>query len=118
MYVRTSHWKCKAEFEEESIRLFEKLVFKTMESEPDCLAMQLMGEGQDRIAVTVFSSEEAYRSWKKRTGDIKGITDAFAHMYLDGVPPRPFDYMLLASKIYDRDRNGGRDLSLAQASQR
>ncbi len=118
MYVRTSHWKCKAEFEEESIRLFEKLVFKTMESEPDCLAMQLMGEGQDRIAVTVFSSEEAYRSWKKRTGDIKGITDAFAHMYLDGVPPRPYDYMLLASKIYDRDRNGGRDLSLAQASQR
>ena len=104
MYVRTSHWRCKPEFAEESARLFRELVFRTMESEPDCLAMQLMGEGEARIAVTVFSSEARYRAWKARTADIEGITDAFAHMYVDDEPPRPFDYPILASRVYQRDR--------------
>ena len=103
MYVRTSHWRCKPEFAEESARLFKELVFRVMEHEPDCLAMQLMGEGEARIAVTVFSSEEAYRAWKRRTTDIRDITDAFSHMYVDDEAPRPFDYPLLASRIYKRE---------------
>ncbi|MDE0208847.1 MAG: antibiotic biosynthesis monooxygenase [Boseongicola sp.] len=102
MYVRTSHWRCKPEFADESVKLFRSLVFETMESEPDCLAMQLMGEGEARIAVTVFSSEDAYLAWKARTADLKGITDAFAYMYVDGEAPKPFDYPLLASRVYDR----------------
>ncbi len=102
MYIRTSHWRCKAQYAEESVELFEDLVFRTMENEPDCLAMQLMGEGESRIAVTVFSSESAYRAWKRRTAHIQGITDAFAHMYIDGEPPRPFDYPILASRIFQR----------------
>lgn len=102
MYIRTSHWRCKAEFAKESVELFEDLVFEIMENEPDCLAMQLMGEGESRIAVTVFSSESAYRAWKRRTADIQGITDAFAYMYVDGEPPRPFDYPILASRVFQR----------------
>ena len=104
MYVRTSHWRCKPEFAEESVRLFRHLVFETMESEPDCLAMQLLGEGEARVAVTVFSSEESYRAWKRRTAEIERITDAFAHMYVDGERPTPFDYPILASKVYERRR--------------
>ena len=104
MYVRTSHWRCRPEFAEDSVHLFRQLVFKAMESEPDCLAMQLMGEGEARIAVTVFSSEETYRAWKRRTADIEHITDAFAHMYVDGERPKPFDYPMLASKVYERRR--------------
>ena len=102
MYVRTSHWRCKPEFSEESARLFKELVFRTMEGEPHCLAVQLMGEDEARIAVTVFSSEKAYREWKERTDDIRGIIDAFAHMFVDDEPPRPFDYPLLASCVYER----------------
>lgn len=86
------------------MRLFRHLVFKTMESEPDCLAMQLLGEGEARVAVTVFSSEESYRAWIRRTADIERITDAFAHMYVDGERPMPFDYPILASKVYERRR--------------
>ena len=104
MYVRTSHWRCKPEFAEASVRLFRQLVFETMESEPDCVAMQLLGEGEARIAVTVFSSEEAYRAWKVRTANIERITDAFAHMYVDDERPTPFDYPILASKVYERRR--------------
>jgi len=102
MYIRTSHWRCKPEFEQESVRLFEELVLPTMENEPNCLAMQLMGEGEARIAVTVFSSEDAYNSWKRSTATIRKVTDAFAEMYIDGERPRPFDYPLLVSHVFDR----------------
>ena len=100
MYIRTSHWKCKPECHEESVTLFRSLVLSTMEDEPDCIGMQLMGEGDDRIAVSIFRSEAAYLDWKARTEHLKGITDAFAHMYVGDQPPVPFDYPILVSGIF------------------
>ena len=104
MYIRTAHWKCKPECSEESIELFRTLVLQTVEKDPDCIGIQLMGEGTNRIAVTIFRSEAEYRNWKRRTKNLKGITDAFAHMYIDDEPPVPFDYPILVSRIFDEPK--------------
>ena len=104
MYIRTAHWKCKPECSDEAMELFRTLVLSTMEKEPDCIGMQLMGEGNNRIAVSIFRSEAAYRDWKTRTKDLKGITDAFAHMYIDDEAPVPFDYPILVSRIFEESK--------------
>ena len=97
MIVRLAHWKCRPSCWGEDQTLFREGAVPIMERHEGFLeAMLLAKEGSTaRIALTVWSGEEAYRKFAEGP-DLKRITAMFAHMYCDGALPEPAEYEVRA----------------------
>ena len=97
MFVRMSHWNCRAECWGEDRSLFESGAVPIMQRQPGFVRAMLLGRPGTvhRIAFTVWKSESAYRDFVA-SADLQVITDMFAHMYIEGAVPEPVEYEIRA----------------------
>ena len=100
MFVRTSHWTCKAELAGAALELFRTKAAPILRRQPGLLWAQLQGEpgSNRRIAVTVWESEAAHQECI-RSGGMAEITALFAHMYAEGIPPLGYAWPALHEEI-------------------
>ncbi len=100
MFVRTSHWTCKAEFTGAALELFRGKTAAILRRQPGLLWAQLQGEpgSNRRIAVTVWESEAAHQECI-RSGGMAEITALFAHMYVEGIPPQGYAWPALHEEV-------------------
>lgn len=97
MLVRMARWKCRPEFWGEDIELFEGGAVPIMRGHDGFVRAMLLGvPGQpDRIAYTVWRDRHAYEAFCA-SPDLAEITDMFARMYVDDLPPVAEDYEVRA----------------------
>ena len=100
MFVRTSHWTCKPEFVGAALDLYRTKAVPILRRQPGLLWTQLQGEpgSNRRIAVTVWDSEAAHEECI-RSGGMAEITKLFAHMYVEGVPPKGYAWPALHEEL-------------------
>ena len=98
MFIRMAHWNCKRECWDEARTLFETGAVPIMCGHAGFIGARLLGEPGDtaRIAFTMWQDEARYRRFVN-SPDLQKITEMFAHMYVNGEPPRARDYVVLAS---------------------
>ena len=100
MFVRTSHWTCKPEYTAAALDLYRTKAVPILRRQPGLLWTQLQGEpgSNRRIAVTVWDSEAAHEDCIQ-SGGMAEITGLFAHMYVEGIPPKGYAWPALHEEI-------------------
>jgi heme-degrading monooxygenase HmoA len=100
MFVRTAHWSCKPELQDIALATFRNGALPILRRQPGLLWAQLQAEPgtNRRIAVTVWESQAAHDACVDN-GAMAEITRLFAHMYVDGVPPRGYAWPALHEEV-------------------
>ena len=96
MIVRMAHWNCKPECHGEAVERFQNGALPILRRQTGFLRAQLL-EDPDRIGRTAYTCWESVKNYRAFT-DSKGlreITEMFAHMYLDAIPPKALEYHVL-----------------------
>lgn len=96
MFVRMAHWHCKPDCHDEALDKFRNGALPILRRQPGFLRAQLLGSAGEsaRIAYTCWDSEANYRDFAA-SETLGEITEMFAHMYIDGVPPKAVDWPVL-----------------------
>lgn len=105
MIIRISRWNVHPEYEEAAVTRWEEhLLPHTYAACAGLVEASFLGdpESSERIALTVWESEEAYAE-ALRQGVLAGITEEFRPMYADGRPPVSRAYTRLAGRRYTED---------------
>lgn len=97
MIVRMAHWNCRQDCWGEDCELFDVGAVPIMQRHDGFIRAMLLGPPGEtaRIAFTVWSDPAAYRQFTE-SPDLAKITGMFAHMYVDGAPPRAQEFVVRA----------------------
>ncbi len=98
MIDRMSSWNCRSECWGEDRETFHAMAVPIMQAHDGFVEAMLLAEPEkdQRIAFTVWRDQTAYDAFCAHP-DLEKITRIFAHMYVEGIRPRPMDYEVRAS---------------------
>ena len=99
MYVRICTWECDLQKADEAVEMFRRDIIPAMKRHPECIGMQMMGDGTHRVTLSIFKSEQDYRAFLDKKTEFGGYMDKFAETYVEGSWPTILDYPILISSV-------------------